>query len=546
MDILKSFVLDGSEFAVNVMWDDGKPFFRATEIGAVLGLEKVRTTIAHFDTDEKEEKVAHSMGGRQNTVFLTEAGLYRLLMISRKPIARPFQKWVTSVLVSIRENGKYEIQKYVQDLENEKALHAATSSQLDALAREFKDIATSSVHKSHVEAFANKYVVYFGRIRRLGDGDTHLIKIGSTKNLRTRAVDVVSEFGSMEIFNVFECPCNEKFEKFLHNHKDIQKHAYRDVIHEGRRSHEVFALNDVDLLKAVSIAKHNVHRFRQNVSDIELEKIKLKHVKEIKELFQATAGVSAAPPTDTMIQAVVEARVAGLGGAAVDPVLLFADNRQYTQALGAKVQRYSPDGKTLLQTYESAIAALRDASLDAPSRTRIHQAVADRTVYKDFRWMFLDRALPNDTVQVLGETAQKERDIRKGFVAMLNLDKTQIMEVFQNQKEAGIDRKFRSSAPVCTSLKNGTQSGGHYFKMWYDCPDDLKAEFLSRKSLPDKAVPGGQRVVQLHPITRDVVRVYASVSDVIKDHRFSRSSLKNVIENGFIAKGYRWSSSKPA
>jgi len=458
MDILKSFVLDGSEFAVNVMWDDGTPFFRATEIGAVLGLKEVTNTVAQFDADEKEEKVAQSNGGLQNTVFLTEAGLYRLLMISRKPVARPFQKWVTSVLVSIRESGNYELQKCVQDLENEKALHAATSRRLGArtdamaaLARELKDIATTSMLKSH-KSFANKE------------------------------------------------------------------------------------------------------------SEIKLQKIKLEQLKElneIKKLLQATAGApppSAPPPPTDVIEArvaglggaAVEARVAGLGGAAVDPILLFADNRRYTQALGAKVQRYSPDGKTLLQTYESAIAALRDASLDAPSRTRIHQAVADRTVYKDFRWMFLDRSFPDDTVQELGETAQKERDIRKGFVAMLNLDKTQIMEVFQNQKEAGIDRKFRSSAPVCTSLKNGTQSGGHYFKMWYDCPDDLKAEFLSRKSLPDKAVPGGQRVVQLHPITRDVVRVYASVSDVIKDHRFSRSSLKNVIENGFIAKGYRWSSSKPA
>jgi len=52
----------------------------------------------------------------------------------------------------------------VQDLENEKALHAATSRRLDACTdamaalarwRELKDIATTSRHKSHVEAFEN-------------------------------------------------------------------------------------------------------------------------------------------------------------------------------------------------------------------------------------------------------------------------------------------------------------------------------------------------------------------------------------------------------
>jgi hypothetical protein len=34
------------------------------------------------------------MGGLQRTLFLTEQGLCKLLLISRKTIACPFQKWV--------------------------------------------------------------------------------------------------------------------------------------------------------------------------------------------------------------------------------------------------------------------------------------------------------------------------------------------------------------------------------------------------------------------------------------------------------------------
>jgi hypothetical protein len=207
---------------------------------------------------------------------------------------------------------------------------------------------------------------------------------------------------------------------------------------------------------------------------------------------------------------------------------------------GPKIQRYSPDGKTLLQTYESSIAALRDSSLDAPSRTRIHEAVKTNTVYKDFRWMLLDRELPDDTIQVLEATIEKKSDIRKGYVAMLNLDKTQIVEVFQNQKEAAVNRKFMGAAPISQAIKRCSQSGGHYFQMWYEVSEDLKNEFLSRKTLPEKITPGGQRISQMHPVTGEVIKVYASVSDVIKEHRFSRTSLFNVIENSFIAKGYRW------
>ncbi len=43
-------------------------------------------------------------------LVLSESGLYSLIIRSRKPIAKPFQKWVTrEVLPSIRKTGNYSI-----------------------------------------------------------------------------------------------------------------------------------------------------------------------------------------------------------------------------------------------------------------------------------------------------------------------------------------------------------------------------------------------------------------------------------------------------
>ena len=39
--------------------------------------------------------------------FLTENGLYEVLMLSRKPQAKPFKKKVKEILKSIRKNGAY-------------------------------------------------------------------------------------------------------------------------------------------------------------------------------------------------------------------------------------------------------------------------------------------------------------------------------------------------------------------------------------------------------------------------------------------------------
>jgi prophage antirepressor-like protein len=44
--------------------------------------------------------------------IISESGLYSLIMRSRKPVAKPFQKWVTKeVLPSIRKTGSYSLQK---------------------------------------------------------------------------------------------------------------------------------------------------------------------------------------------------------------------------------------------------------------------------------------------------------------------------------------------------------------------------------------------------------------------------------------------------
>ena len=51
------------------------------------------------------------LGGAQNTMFLTELGLYKVLGRSRKPIANIFQNWIIEVIKEIRKNGMYQLKK---------------------------------------------------------------------------------------------------------------------------------------------------------------------------------------------------------------------------------------------------------------------------------------------------------------------------------------------------------------------------------------------------------------------------------------------------
>ena len=222
------------------------------------------------------------------------------------------------------------------------------------------------------------------------------------------------------------------------------------------------------------------------------------------------------------------------------PIIYF-DERKYTQARGEKVQRYSPDGRILLATYSGHAEAGRDATIDAPIPSGIKLAAKSKTIYKGFRWASLARSKADETVQDIGLTVESST-VQKGFVAMLNLAKTRIENVFCDQKAASENRHFSNGAAICKAIKEGTQSGGHFFSMWKDCPEDLQEDYLGRSKLPEKrALKGIQKIVKKHPLTGGEIQTYLSVSDVIRDMRFSRKCLYEALDHGGIVKGFQWS-----
>jgi prophage antirepressor-like protein len=114
MDVVHAFtdVALDQGIAVNIQGTPDNPLFQANQIGDLLGLCNISDTIKDFDDGEKSAvSTTDAIGRLQNTNFLTEAGLYRLLFASRKPFARPFQKWVIQVLKKIRLTGKYELER---------------------------------------------------------------------------------------------------------------------------------------------------------------------------------------------------------------------------------------------------------------------------------------------------------------------------------------------------------------------------------------------------------------------------------------------------
>ena len=222
-------------------------------------------------------------------------------------------------------------------------------------------------------------------------------------------------------------------------------------------------------------------------------------------------------------------------------VYILPNDRRYTQARGNKVQRYTADGKTLLKTYPGFVEASRDPEVDSPVSAIIRGASRNKTVYKGFRWAELPRDADDNTVQDIGATVTLPTQ-KKGLVAMISLDQTYIVQVFCDQREAYESRGFKSCSPISTAIKEGTPTSGHYFKMWFDCSDDLKEDYLARVgSLPQPRVrSNGTQIQQVHPITNEVIATFSSAAHVIKDFRMSRRTLFQAIDGNYAVKGFYW------
>ena len=76
----------GQDF--KIYGDKENPLFLAKDVASWIEHSDVSTMLRKIDQDEKETNNVCTLGGNQQAWFLTEDGLYEVLMQSRKPIAK--------------------------------------------------------------------------------------------------------------------------------------------------------------------------------------------------------------------------------------------------------------------------------------------------------------------------------------------------------------------------------------------------------------------------------------------------------------------------
>ena len=99
-------IFNNEEFgSVRTITKDNEPMFCLADVCKALDIKNATDVAKRLDDDERTRL---NLGRQGETNFVTESGLYAVILRSDKPNAKKFRKWVTSeVLPSIRKNGGY-------------------------------------------------------------------------------------------------------------------------------------------------------------------------------------------------------------------------------------------------------------------------------------------------------------------------------------------------------------------------------------------------------------------------------------------------------
>jgi prophage antirepressor-like protein len=113
-------IFNHKEFGeLSILIINGKEYFPASRCAAILGYTNTRDAISRHCRGVVKHDIIDNLGRTQETNFIPEGDLYRLIIRSNLPKAEQFERWVfDEVLPSIRKYGFYATDALIDDILN--------------------------------------------------------------------------------------------------------------------------------------------------------------------------------------------------------------------------------------------------------------------------------------------------------------------------------------------------------------------------------------------------------------------------------------------
>ena len=378
-------------------------------------------------------------------------------------------------------------------------------------------------------------IIYIIKVKTNDDG-TYIVKIGhSTKGIKERYQECKQKHKNILLLNCFQVDKSYEFEQFLHSHQIIQSTNVKNLTgHESEK--ELFLIGTtLTIQMVIKVINDNIDNYNYKVRELllEIENLKLKNNGQtinndnemLKELIQTnkllTNKVSSLETSKHLI----------LNKLNEKETKIVTGFSQQIPHLGPRLQKINPETLQLVKVYESVTEAMNEnKNIKRPS---IAKAVEENTIYCGFRWLLIERNLDPNIIHSIQPTKQTKVQ-QLGYIAKLNADKSEILNVYLDRKTAANLNGYQSISALDNPVKNVSLSNGHYYALYDTCEQDLIQDFEEKNGEP-KLYKNG---IGQYDVNNNLVKEFSCKYDCIRDLKMSDKTLAKALQNNIPYNSY--------
>ena len=176
----------------------------------------------------------------------------------------------------------------------------------------------------------------------------------------------------------------------------------------------------------------------------------------------------------------------------------------------------------IIKVYECVTEAMNENQ--QIKRTSINKAIVENTIYNGFRWLLIDRELDPNIIHHI-EPTKYSKVQNLGYVAKLNNEKTEIINVYLDRKTAAQLNDYESISALDNPVKNFTLTKGNYYILYDNCDCVLRDEFESKYGEPLLYKDG----VGQYNENGKIIKEFKCKYDCIKQLKMSNKTLSKAL-----------------
>ena len=388
-------------------------------------------------------------------------------------------------------------------------------------------------------------LVYIIKVKTFSNGE-YVIKIGhSKKGIQDRYYQHKKDYGECLLLNCFIVDKSYEFEQFLLHHDNIRLNKVTDLIGQENRNELFLIGKNLTYKTLLHIIESNIKNYNFSISELlkenELLRLQMQTINNQNNNYNITDNIEIHSVLQEFTKTIknLSNKIDNLEKINIE--LSEKINSSQTKVstgfneplvtLGPRLQKINPETLEIVKVYESVSEVMKEnKQIKRPS---INKAIIENTIYCGFRWLFVERNLDPNIIYNIGPTKQTKNQ-NLGYIAKLNKEKTEIVNVYLDRKTAAKLNGYESPSALDTPVKKYSISNGYYYKLYENCDEELINVFENKYGIPILYKNG----IGQYDLEGNLVKEYSCKYDCIKMLSISDKTLTKALEKNLPYNNY--------